>query len=222
VSTDIPREEQARFAQHWSARWQEQNTPWDMGGETPVFQALRLAGELPMPATQSETGRATRVWFPGCGSGYDVLAWAAEGYDATGVDFAPEPLARMMSLAKEADLPADRVTAMLADVLQPPPTLTDRSFDIAVEYTCYCAIPPDTRETYVNTLAASLRPGGLLLALLFPTDGRDGGPPFAVEPDAVADQLRAHGFRVDRTEVPTTSHPKRRNKECLLHATRLS
>jgi methyl halide transferase len=191
----------------WSAAYQAGEPGWDLRGETPVFRALHERGEMPRTAMSPP-----RVLVPGCGLGHDALGFAARGAAVTAVDFAPEPLASLQRRAQERNLP---VTVLQADILEFLPAHPSE-FDLVLEYTLYCAIPPENRAAYLRGLQQALRPGGFLVGLFFPTDGRSGGPPFAVEPDAVIAQAESLGFSLIRRHVPAESHPSRAGSEVLL------
>ena len=65
-----------------------------------------------------------------------------------------------------------------------PPEL-DGTFDYVLEYTCYSAIDPKRHAEYVDKVAGFLKPGGKYIALAFPLDDHEGGPPFAVDADVL-------------------------------------
>jgi SAM-dependent methyltransferase len=195
---------------YWSERYDTDQAPWDMHGETAVFRALRERQEMPLEP--QSRGRATRLWVPGCGYGYDALAFARAGYDVAAVDFSDRPL---QVLAREAQNENLRVECVQADVFVLPSSFFG-TFDIALEYTCYCAIPPERREEYAQVIANTLVPGGWLIGLFFPTDGRPGGPPFAVEAGEITSVCGRAGLELQRSYIPAESHPARLGKEILM------
>jgi len=83
-----------------------------------------------------------------------------------------------------------------------------------VEYTCYCAIEPSRRREYAAALRDALKPGGLLVALLFPVEAREGGPPFGIDEREIEDVLAA-GMDVLHVETPASSVEPRRGRERL-------
>ena len=66
----------------WDVRFREGYTPWDAGG---VPAALREF------LVREPAGR--RVLIPGCGSGYEVRAFAAAGHEVVAIDFSPAAIA---------------------------------------------------------------------------------------------------------------------------------
>lgn len=174
---------------YWSERYRQGDAPWDLGGPCPVF--LDLLPRLGLPP-------GARVAFPGCGSGHDVLLFRQHGYDAVGFDFADLP----------AVAPVERLDVFHLGERYPA------AFSAIVEYTCYCAIDPARRREYAASLRAALAPGGLLVALLFPVDGRAGGPPFAVEEREIHEVL-GEGLTLLHLETPATSVGPRLGRERL-------
>ncbi len=67
------------------------------------------------------------------------------------------------------------------------------------EQTCFCAIPVERRGDYARAMAAVLRPGGRLVALLW-NHGRTGGPPFDVRREDV-DAIFPPRFVVERVDA---------------------
>lgn len=176
-------------ASYWSARYREGETAWDLGGPCPVLVALLDTPHAPPKG---------RVAFPGCGRGHDVAHWRARGYDAFGFDFA----------VRSDDPPIEPLDIFELGARHP------RKFDVVVEYTCYCAIDPARRAEYAASLRAALRPGGTLVALLFPVEVRPGGPPFGIDEAEITDVLGA-GLELVHLETPATSVRPRLGRERL-------
>jgi SAM-dependent methyltransferase len=176
-------------ARYWEERYRNDSTPWDLKGPCPVFVDLLDSPRAPPRG---------RTAFPGCGAGHDVRLFRERGYDAIGFDFAFEP----------RGVPFERL-----DVFDLG--MHHRSeFDLIVEYTCYCAIDPARRAEYASSLAAALKPGGLLLALLFPVAEKEGGPPFAVS-DREIPEVLGRELEMLSIESPLTSDPPRFRMERL-------
>jgi hypothetical protein len=176
-------------ARYWKERYRAGEAGWDLGGPCPVFVEL-LASPL-APARG-------RVAFPGCGMGHDVRLFLEHGYDAVGFDFAVRP---------------EGVPVVEMDVFD----LGRRypgAFDAVVEYTCYCAIDPRRRPEYAAALFDALRRGGLLVALLFPVERREEGPPFGVEEGEITAVLGA-GVDLLHLGTPRSSVEARRGRERL-------
>ena len=176
---------------YWRGRWDRGETGWDLGGPCPVF--VELIGSDRAPPLEG------RLAFPGCGQGHDVTLFRDHGYDAVGFDF-----------AREGDEPPiERLDVFELGTKYPA------VFDTVVEYTCYCAIDPARRAEYSDAVFAALKPGGLLVALMFPMREQDGsGPPFGVEEHEIGGVF-GRGMEMLSVETPTSSVEARLGKERL-------
>lgn len=185
----------------WEARYVAGDTPWDLGGPTPVFSRLIQAGTLP-------TGT---ILIPGAGRGYDAIAFAQAGYAVTSVDLAPSACA---ALRRQADAAGVRLEVREGDFFDLDEA---EGYDLALEYTFYCAIDPSQRPAYHEKMRRLLKPGGLLFGLFFPLEKpREAqGPPFGVTRDEVEASLR-EGFDLVHAEFPADSIKPRRGNEILM------
>lgn len=185
----------------WQERYDAQQTPWDLGRPTPVFERLAREG-----------------WFApgkmivlGAGSGYDAHLFARYGFVVTAVDFAAAAVEKIRSMNN----PAHPVTAVQSDIFDLPANMNGQ-FDYILEYTCYCAIPPEQRDEYGRLANRLLKPDGLWIALSFPIGKRAGGPPYVVQPDHVVERMSEHGFSLIHREMPPDSDEERQGIEELL------
>lgn len=144
----------------WEQRYQSGTMPWDFGGVPPrvarYLQTHRCGGS---------------VLLPGCGSGYEIEAFAGAGFSVTAIDLAPSAVERA-----RAHLPAplaERV--LLGDFFTHD--FSAAPFDVGYERTFLCALPPDQRPAYVRRMAHLLKPGGTLVGFFVLGEER-GGPPY--------------------------------------------
>ena len=74
------------------------------------------------------------------------------------------------------------IKLMQKDIFDLPSNLK-ATFDYIIEYTCYCALGPDMRNKYINTMFDLLKPGEELVGIFLPLDKdlNDGGPQFGIE-----------------------------------------
>lgn len=150
--------------QFWETRYASERTPWDFGG---VPQALG--------AYLKAHPRGGRVLIPGCGSGYEVAAFAHAGYDVTAIDFSPAAVARARERVGKPL--SDRI--LLADFFHHD---FHTPFDCVYERTFLCALPPERWPQVAARIAELLRPRGLYYGFFFLGDKHD-GPPFGLSPD---------------------------------------
>jgi len=97
-----------------------------------------------------------RVLDLGCGTGASVLYLASKGWEAVGVDFAPEAIAAAKENAKRVGLHAAFV---LGDVSRLAETGVQGPFDLLLDIGCYHAVPVSRRDAYAAGVAAAARPG---------------------------------------------------------------
>lgn len=156
----------ATDAQSWNQRYAEGSDRWTLDAAPPVLEQLiaTLAGRR-------------RVLVPGAGHGHDAFAWARAGHQVVALDFAPLAVASMRQRMRELGVAFE---ALEANVTAPPAELRG-AIDLVWEQTCLCALPPEQRRPYLEAMATILRPGGLMVALLW-NHGNEGGPPYDMAP----------------------------------------
>jgi len=172
--------------------------PWEKGAPSP--------GLVDFLAAHPELPRGT-VCVPGCGTGHDVRAWAAAGFDVTGLDLAPSAIRIATERTRAAGLSAN---FQLANFLGDPPL---QQFDWVFEHTLFCAIDPSDRDQYVRALPGWLKPGANYLAVNYLIPDTD-GPPFGTTRDEVVRRF-SPGFELLSDWVPR-SYPNRTNLERML------
>ncbi|MFO1487220.1 MAG: methyltransferase domain-containing protein [Verrucomicrobiota bacterium] len=164
--------------EYWENRYQAGDTPWDKGEASP--------GLVDFLATPSRLERGT-VAIPGCGSGHDVRAFAAAGFDAHGFDIAPSGIQLAIEKTRAVGLKA---TFRQADFLNDSPLFL---FDWLFEHTLFCAIDPEERDAYVQAVLRWLKPGGHYLAVnYFVPPERGAGPPFTTTRKEQWSRFSAH------------------------------
>ena len=149
----------------WDSRYRGGTTPWDAGGVPP-----HLAAWL-----ESHPSRL-RVLVPGCGSGYEVQAFAERGHEVLGIDFSDAALeaarGRIASHVRKADFFR----------LDEPP------FDLVYERTFLCALPRRLWPEWGRKIPQLVRPGGALTGFFYLNDN-ERGPPFGISPDRLHELL---------------------------------
>jgi SAM-dependent methyltransferase len=185
----------------WEQSYRSGRTGWDLGMPTPVFQRL----------AESAMFKPGKMLVICAGRGHDARLFARLGFEVTAVDFAEEAVQEMQAL----DDPHASMEIIQADLFDLP-AFMEEEFDYILEYTCFCAIDPQRRVDYINSVTSLLKPGGVYIALAFPIGGRSGGPPYVVTPDELVDPLVDSGFELISRDVPEDSVPGRQGIEELL------
>ncbi len=183
---------------YWNAIYLEQDSPgWNIGRPAPPLQYwLKHSGAAP-----------GRVCVPGCGYGHDVREFAAAGFEAVGVDFAPLAVERANEQSRGAP---GKFEFRQADIFELPNSERGR-FDYLYEYTCFVAIDPRRRPEYVQLALELLKPGGMLIGCFY-NHGREGGPPFDVTREQVLELYRPH-FEIRKLEITPHSVERRQSHE---------
>lgn len=149
--------------EYWSTRYQEEQTGWDIGYPSPP-----LAEYL-----DQLTDKDLRILIPGAGNAYEAeYAWRQGFRNVHVLDIAPEPLA---AFAKRVpDFPKEQL--LQGDFFE-----HDEFYDLILEQTFFCALPPtpEVRSAYGKKMSRLLYPDGKLVGLWFDVAelGKPGEPP---------------------------------------------
>jgi len=162
----------------WDTRYRDGTTPWDAGGVPP-----RLLAWL------EKDRSAMRVLVPGCGSGYEVRAFAERGHDVLGIDFsdaaldtARRKLGKLAGRVRNADFFA----------------LDEAPFDLVYERTFLCALPRSSWPQWGRKIAEVVKPGGRLAGFFY-LDDNERGPPFGIDAARLS-QLLEKNFAQEQDE----------------------
>ncbi len=167
-------------AADWAQHYETGLLPWDLGGPHPFFRH----------DLQAETVKDLRVLVPGAGAGHDAAHLARLGAAVTALDLTPQ--ARDLHRQLYGEQVADY---RVGDFLQLTPGET---WDMLLEHTCFCAIPPTRRADYVLAARRALAPGGRVFMLAMVGEERD-GPPHPMALDNLK-SLFGHHFLLLREE----------------------
>jgi thiopurine S-methyltransferase len=181
---------------YWQQRYLEGRTGWDLGAASPPLQAYI-----------DQLGRTDlRILVPGAGRGFEAEYLYRKGFDDfTVLDIAPFPL-KQLADRLPSDFPAERLVE--GDFFE----YDGGPFDLILEHTFFCALPPEARPRYAEKMAELLRPGGILAGLFFDFPLTPDGPPFGGSPEEYQ-KLFAPGFSIRVLERARNSIPPRAGRE---------
>jgi len=219
----------SQHTSRWNDLWTENFVPWDQATPNPALVDLLssrpshiFSPKQLQPKTEpgaQQTIRRPKALVPGCGRGYDVLLFAAEGYDAYGVEGSSVAAKSARELAntpgieeREAYRTRDEKVGRGKVNILDGDFFTDlwvnqvgegsEGFDVIYDYTFLCALPPAIRHKWASRMAQLLAPQGVLICLEFPTHKAPsaGGPPWAVRPVDYVAYLSKPGEKVEYDE----------------------
>lgn len=176
----------------WEQAWRKDVTPWDYFDVQPALRELveKRWNEVPNVPWASLVGGKALV--PGCGRGYDVPFLASKGLDTTGADLSETAIASAKKFHSASTTPNVEFKVLDFFAFEPP-----SKFSLAFDYTFFCAIPPEFRKLWGTRYAELIKPGGVLIALMWPLNvDKIGGPPFVLTPEIYDEALGANFTRI--------------------------
>ncbi|WP_445384611.1 methyltransferase domain-containing protein [Robiginitalea sp. IMCC44478] len=181
--------------EYWEARYRENRLGWDIGYAAPPI--TKYIDQL--------EDKNIRILIPGAGNGYEVEYLFRSGFKNIQVlDIAGLPLKRLQE--KLPGLPGSAFLEMDFFELKQGP------YDLILEQTFFCALPPAKRDRYAIKMAELLRQGGTLAGLLFDFPLTTQGPPFGGSASEYR-QLFQPYFTIKTLERATNSIPPRQGTE---------
>lgn len=144
---------------YWDAQYKAKTTGWDLGEIAPPIKQY----------IDTLTDKNKRILIPGCGNTYEAEYLLKQGFsNITVIDIAPTLVTNLKN--KFADNPAIKI--ILGDFFEHQGT-----YDIIIEQTFFCALPPALRQKYVWKMHQLLAEKGKITGLLF-NRTFESGPPF--------------------------------------------
>jgi hypothetical protein len=191
----------------WEFRYQNQDTPWDKGVPHPALEIVL-----------QKTSFRGSIIVPGCGRGSDLqrLARAYPDHAVTGIDLSASAVRDASMLCK--DLP--HVQVRQADFFDESQWSPQHPPGLIWEHTCFCAIPPSLRDSYVARVAQLLPSGALLVGVFFTNlDDGGSGPPWNCPLDELQSRF-SPWFSIEKFSGAFSTFPNREGEESLLFMTR--
>lgn len=188
VSCDKPLD-----ANYWNSQYVNNSTGWDLGKiSTPIKQYF-----------DSIEDKSLSVLIPGCGNAYEAEYLIDNGFkNITIIDIAEDLVGNL----KQKFANRNEVQVLLGDFFE-----LDMQFDLIVEQTFFCALPPFMRQQYAYKTYKLLKPQGKLIGLLFDRNFEQ-GPPFGGSKKEYI-QLFQHAFHLNKIETAENSELPRAGTE---------
>jgi SAM-dependent methyltransferase len=145
---------------YWENRWLKNETGWDIGYAAPAMSAY----------IQQFQNKSASILIPGCGNAHEAMFLVECGFtDITLIDIAVPVVEALQRKFKSSD----QVKVLCEDFF-----MHEGEYDLIIEQTFFCAIPPSRREEYVQKIFSLLSSDGRLVGLLFNKHFNHSGPPF--------------------------------------------
>lgn len=181
----------------WNQRYQEDNTPWDIG-----YAAPALINYVEKYCTKS-----TRILIPGAGKAHEAIHLHQKGYENIFVcDWADNAFDYLRQAA--SGFPEDHL--LTGDFFQ-----LNIEVDLIIEQTFFCAISPTLRQQYVQKTAQLLKEKGKLIGLLFANPFPKEGPPFGGTKEEYQ-HLFKNSFKILQMEMSKDSIGPRQGNELFI------
>lgn len=192
VSCDRPLD-----AAYWEAQYEAKTTGWDLGQVSPPIQAY----------VDTVADKNSRILIPGCGNSYEAEYLLEQGFsNITVIDIAPTPVA----VLKEKFKDNPNIKIVLGDFFE-----HQGKYDVIIEQTFFCALPPTMRQKYVSKMHQLLAEEGILAGLLF-NRMFESGPPFGGNKEEY-EKLFVVAFDFIKMDLSENSVAPRANSELFIN-----
>ncbi|GGA73578.1 hypothetical protein GCM10008015_12760 [Flavobacterium palustre] len=134
---------------YWDAQYKARATGWDLGAIAPPIKNF----------IDSLSNKKSRILIPGCGNTYEAEYLLEKGFtNITVIDIAPT----LVSLLQQKFTDNQNIKIVLGDFFE-----HKGEYDIIIEQTFFCALPPFLRQKYVWKMHQLIADKGILAGLLF-------------------------------------------------------
>jgi thiopurine S-methyltransferase len=189
-------------SKYWEKRYKNSDTGWDIKSVSPPLKNY----------IDHFTAKDIKILIPGAGNAYEAEYLYRHGFkNLTIVDIAKTPLYNLKKRVPsipEYHLRHDNVFNLTGQ------------FDIILEQTFFCALPPKLRVDYAKKMFDLLKPKGKLAGLLFDFPLTENGPPFGGSKKEYLDYFEPL-FHIKTLERCYNSHSKRQGKELFFEFVKL-
>lgn len=134
---------------YWNNQYQSHTTGWDLGEVSPPIKSY----------IDKLQNKNCAILIPGCGNAYEAEYLLQQGFtNITIIDIAP----KLVENLKNIYINNDTITVILGDFFE-----HQGEYDLILEQTFFCALPPFMRQKYVVKMHQLLSKTGILSGLLF-------------------------------------------------------
>jgi SAM-dependent methyltransferase len=181
---------------YWEAQYKTKATGWDLGKVSPPIKEY----------IDTLKDKNSSILIPGCGNSHEAEYLLSQGFtNITLIDIAPTLVENLQGKFKNYP----NIKIVLGDFFE-----HKGKYDLVIEQTFFCALPPTMREKYVVEMHKILKNKGLLVGLLF-NKTFESGPPFGGS-KAEYEQLFKNHFDFKIMETCHNSIAPRANNELFI------
>ncbi|MGO4904155.1 methyltransferase domain-containing protein [Flavobacterium sp. W20_MBD1_R3] len=181
---------------YWEAQYEAKTTGWDLGQVSPPIKAYM----------DTVDNKKSRILIPGCGNSYEAEYLLKQGFsNITVIDIAPTPV----GVLKEKFKKNPNIQIVLGDFFE-----HQGKYDLIIEQTFFCALPPTMRQKYVWKMHQLLAEEGILAGLLF-NRMFESGPPFGGSKEEYEKHFAA-AFDFTKMNISENSITPRANSELFI------
>jgi SAM-dependent methyltransferase len=144
---------------YWDNQYQSNTIGWDLGEVSPSIKSY----------IDTLKDKNIRILIPGCGNTYEADYLLEQGFtNVTVIDIAPTLIENLKTKFKDNH----NINIVLGDFFE-----HQGEYDVIIEQTFFCALPPTMRQKYVWKMHRLLAEKGKVVGLLF-NRTFESGPPF--------------------------------------------
>ena len=145
--------------EYWENRYQNNKIGWDVG---------KITTPLKEYIDQVEN-KELKILIPGAGNSYEFDYLIQNGFkNVYVIDLAKQPLKNIKK--RNPDFKNNLIQGDFFEL--------NKTFDLVLEQTFFCALNPELRSNYVSKMETLLNPNGKIAGLLFDFPLTEAGPPF--------------------------------------------
>lgn len=181
---------------YWESQYQTNNLGWDIGKvATPIQEYIDTIED-----------KKIRILIPGCGNSYEAAYLLHKGFtNVTVIDIAPSLIQNLKNTFSNNP----NISIVLGDFFE-----HQGEYDLIIEQTFFCALPPFLRQKYVWKMHQLLSKKGILAGVLF-NRTFEVSPPFGGSKTEY-ELLFKNAFRFLHLDVCTNSIPQRAKSELFI------
>jgi SAM-dependent methyltransferase len=189
--------------EYWETRYKTEDSPWDLPEASPPLLHFLRSG----------IDKRQRILIPGGGRGYELAWMQQQGFEKVKlIDWSSLAIETLKQ--RHPDIPDSAFICQ--DFFQ-----HRNQYDLILEQTFFCALPPEMRPRYAAHMAELLSPGGKLAGVWFNFPLTEKGPPFGGNESEYRALLEPY-FEIEALHPSEFSHPSRKGKELFILARRKS